>query len=307
MEGIDYKTLLEEIYIEIEPLFGRGQVASYIPELGRIDGHQFGMSICKNNGEEFVIGDCDKDFSIQSISKLYTFALAYKTVGVKLWDRLGREPSGTKFNSLILLEQEKGIPRNPFINSGALVVADILLQEFSNPMDAMLEFIKEISGNPDVCINEKMKNSELACSYTNYALAFFMKSFGNINSDVDSVLELYTSLCAIEMDCVDLARSIRVFSSNGLNPWNNERILTMSESKRINAVMMTCGLYNGVGDFAYRVGIPAKSGVGGGIVGVIPGEMSIATWAPELDHSGNSLIGLKALEIFTTRTGLSIY
>ena len=307
MLTMNYENLLEDIYDEVTPLFGQGQVATYIPELSKVRGNQFGMALCTNDGIEYLIGCSEKNLSIQSVSKTFTFALAYKIYGEELWGRLGLEPSGSKFNSLILLEKEKGIPRNPFINAGSLVICDMLIEALDDPLGEILKFLKELSGNPNLYIDERVRDSELRYGNVNYALSYFMKSYGNIRTDVQTLMMLYCSQCAIEMSCTDLARSYRLFSQNGLNPWNLEPVLTPTQAKRVNAIMMTCGLYNGVGDFAYRVGIPAKSGVGGAIVGAIPGEMSVAVWSPELDINGNSLAGLKALEIFTTRTGLSIY
>ncbi|MBD64438.1 MAG: glutaminase [Halobacteriovoraceae bacterium] len=299
--------ILEEIYTEIEPYLTERRVADYIPMLGRVDSNQFGMAVCTNDGDEYVIGSAQKNFSIQSVSKVFTFAMAYELLGQSLWKRVGKEPSGTKFNSLILLEQEKGIPRNPFINAGALVIADILMEHYKDPYKEVLKYIHELSGNPNIVINEEMKKSELDYANINYALTYFMKSFSNINSHVPEVVDFYSAHCSIEMSCVDLARAFRLFSQAGKNPWTGEKMLTKSQTKHINAIMMTSGLYNSVGDFAYRVGLPAKSGVGGAIVGVLPGEMSIAVWSPGLDANGNSFAGIKALELFTNKTELSIY
>ena len=299
---MNYEKILEEIYEDVSQYFDKGKVASYIPELGKVDPNQFGMALCTNEGIEYVIGSSEKLISIQSISKTYTFALAYKIYGESLWERVGLEPSGTTFNSLVLLENEKGIPRNPFINAGALVICDMLIEALDDPLGETLDFIHDLSGNPNIGVNEKVRDSELDYGNVNYALSYFMKSFGNINTDVAKLMSFYCSQCAIEMSCVDMARSFRLFGMSGLNPWTKSRVLTNAQNKKINAVMMTCGLYNGVGDFAYRVGIPAKSGVGGGIVGAIPDDMSIAVWSPGLDKNGNSLAGIRALEKFTTKT-----
>jgi glutaminase len=307
MSDINYTEILENVYNEISADIGQGEVASYIPELSCIDPKQFGISICMNSGNEYIIGNSQKAFSIQSIAKVFSLALAYKLEGEKLWGRMGLEPSGARFDSLILLEREDGIPRNPFINAGALVVMDILLEHYKDPHLEVLKLVQRLSGNPDISINEAVKKSEIGCSHRNYAQAYYMKSHDNIKSNVDDLIQTYSAMCAIEMTCVDLARSFRLFSTNGMNPWTGNMILTPGQNKRINAIMMTCGMYNAVGDFAYRVGIPAKSGVGGGIVGIIPGEMSIAVWSPGLDEAGNSLVGIEALEIFTTLTGKSIY
>lgn len=304
---MNYSEILEDIYKQLSSSLRRGQVATYIPELGKVDVNQLGISICTNSNDEYIIGNSQKNFSIQSVSKVFSLALAYNLEGESLWGRLGLEPSGTRFDSLILLERENGIPRNPFINAGALVIMDILLDHFDDPVKEILNMVRELSGNPNILINESVRDSEILCANRNYAQAYYMKSHENINSNVDKLIKAYSGMCAIEMSCVDLARSFRLFSTNGLNPWNNQRILSPSKNKRINAIMMTCGLYNAVGEFAYRVGIPAKSGVGGGLVGIIPNEMSIAVWSPGLDSGGNSLLGVKALELFTTMTGQSIY
>lgn len=304
---LDYTKILEDIYSKISEQSNLGKVADYIPELSKINPNQFGMSVCTNDNIEYIIGCGDKSFSIQSISKVFALALAYKVEGEKLWGRLGKEPSGTRFDSLVLLENENGIPRNPFINAGALVIADVLIENFSNPIDKILSFVQTLSGNPNIKINRAVQDSEIACANKNYAHTYFMKSYGNIHSNVDKVIEVYSAYCAIEMSCIDLARSFRLFSTGGCNPWNNEQILTKSQTKRMNSIMMTCGLYNSVGEFAYKVGLPAKSGVGGGVVGVVPNEMSISVWSPGLDESGNSLRGVKALEYFTTISEKSIY
>ena len=303
----NYTQILERIYAEILPIIGKGNVADYIPELSKVEPNQFGMSICTNDGHEYIIGNAQKAFSIQSISKVFSLVLAYQKLDSKLWSRVGLEPSGNRFDSLVLLENEGGIPRNPFINAGAIVVVDTLIDLYDDPVNEVLKFVRELSGNENIFINDSVRASELECANRNYALTYFMKSFGNINNEVSKVIDVYTTICSIEMSCVDLARSFRLFSSNGQNPWNGKKILTKSQNKRMNAIMMTCGLYNSVGDFAYRVGIPAKSGVGGGIVGVIPNEMSISTWSPCLDDTGNSLAGIEALELFTTYSEQSIY
>lgn len=307
MKNINYTEVLERVYAEMSLSIGSGKVADYIPQLGSVDPNQFGISVCMNSDHEYIIGNSQKPFSIQSIAKVFSLALAYMLEGEKLWGRMGLEPSGARFDSLILLEREDGIPRNPFINAGALVVMDILLEYYKDPHLEVLKLVQKLSGNPDISINDSVKKSEVDCSHRNYAQAYYMKSHNNIKSNVDTLIQSYSAMCAIEMSCVDLARSFRLFSTNGMNPWTGNMILTPGQNKRMNAIMMTCGMYNAVGDFAYRVGIPAKSGVGGGIVGIIPGEMSIAVWSPGLDEAGNSLVGVESLELFTTLTGKSIY
>ncbi|MAM71584.1 MAG: glutaminase [Gammaproteobacteria bacterium] len=301
-----FQALLEEIYNEVQPLFGQGQVADYIPALGKVDPRKFGISIQTVNGQSFETGDANEKFSIQSISKVFNLAMAIRIVDEQLWERVGVEPSGNPFNSLVQLEHERGIPRNPFINSGAQVVIDILLEHLDNPNEEMLSFVKKLRYE-DVYYNDAVFQSEKEYGYTNQALVNFMKAHKNIMHPVDTVLDVYYHQCSIEMSCHGLAKSFLFLANNGIIPDTGERILTKSQTKRVNALMLTCGFYDQAGMFAYHVGLPGKSGVGGGIVAVIPEELSIAVWSPELNTYGNSVIGMKVLELLTTRTGKSVF
>lgn len=304
---MEYQNILEKIYNEVAIDFGKGKVADYIPALAVIDPNKYGVSIAKIDGSKFEFGDSDELFSIQSISKVFSLTLAFNKLGEKIWERVGKEPSGNPFNSLIQLEYEKGIPRNPFINAGAIVISDIIISNYDDPLKEVLNFIRKVSNNPNISVNEEVAISEKEKGFRNAALANFMHSFENIKNDVNDVLNLYFRLCAIEMSCKDLANSFLFLSNHGVNPWNNEAILTVSKSKRINSLMLTCGLYDESGDFAFRVGMPGKSGVGGGIVAIIPKELAICVWSPELNKYGNSLAGIHTLELFTTMTGVSIF
>lgn len=299
--------LLDDIASQVQILYGMGRVASYIPELATVNPKQFSMSIVGVDGSEYSTGDVNVPFSIQSISKVYVLTMAMKILGDSLWDRVGREPSGNRFNSLVQLESEEGKPRNPFINAGALVTTDAIISVSDDPYQKILDFVREISGNPTIQYNTKVARNELAHSERNSALAFFMKSFNNIVSDPMKVLDVYCHHCSLEMTTLDLARSFLFLASGGVTPSTGARILEPMQAKRINSLMLTCGLYDNCGDFAYRVGLPAKSGVGGGIVAVLPGKFAISVWSPELNPNGNSLIGTRALELFTTQTGLSIF
>lgn len=304
---MDYQEILMQIQTDIQPLFGKGQVANYIPALAQIPPSKFGMAVCTNNGEEFSCGDCDEPFSLQSISKLFVFIMAMNSSQPDPWDRVGKEPSGNPFNSLLQLEYERGKPRNPFINAGALVITDYLMQIYPAAKSDILNFIRGLAGNQQIDFNRVVAESEKACGHRNAALANLMKSFGNLFQPVEDVLDTYCYHCSIEMTCRDLVRSCRFLINQGVNPLDNRKILTNSKIKRINAMMLTCGLYDRVGEFAYLVGLPAKSGVGGGIIAILPRKLAIAVWSPELDPSGNSLIGTKALELFTTYTKKSIF
>ncbi len=304
---MDYPRVLAQIHEVVQPMIGQGKVASYIPELAKVPADRFGMAVVTISGEVFSVGHAQELFSVQSISKLFTLVMALQLEGDGLWKRVGREPSGTPFNSLVQLEHEAGRPRNPFINAGALVVTDIMCSRFVSPENALAEFVQKLSNNPLLHYNRRVSRSERLTSDRNEAMAHFIKSFGNLRNPVDEVLDAYCRQCAIEMSCVDLARATTFLAHQGRIPWSGEQVLSSSMTKRLNALMLTCGTYDSAGDFAFRVGLPAKSGVGGGIVAVIPQECAVCVWSPALEPSGNSQAGSLALELFTTLTGRSIF
>ena len=304
---MDYSEVLQQIAHELAPVIGQGKVASYIPELASVSPQRFGMAVVTIGGEVHTVGDARQAFSIQSISKLFTLVMALQLEGENVWTRVGREPSGTPFNSLVQLEAESGKPRNPFINPGALVCTDILCRRFAVPENAVVEFLRPLAGNASVQYDRAVAASERRTSSRNAAMAHLMKSFGNLHNPVDEVLDAYCRHCAIEMNCIELARAMTFLAHGGVHPVSGQRILSASLAKRLNALMLTCGTYDAAGDFAFRVGLPAKSGVGGGIVAVMPGDCAICVWSPALEPSGNSLAGSLALEKFTTLTGRSIF
>ncbi|MDP3445266.1 MAG: glutaminase [Ignavibacteria bacterium] len=304
---MDYNAILTRIYNESKDLAKQGKVATYIPALAQISPEKYGLSLITTKNEQYNIGDFDLPFSIQSISKVFTFSLVYSKLGHEIWNRIGKEPSGTAFNSLIQLEHEHGIPRNPFINAGAIVVADILLSLFPDPKKVLLEFICELANDYNIKYNEKVAISEKEYGHRNYALAHFMKSFGNIHHPVEDVLDIYFHQCSIEMSTEKLAKSMLFLANDGIVPHSDKQIITRSQAKRLKAMMLTTGLYNESGEFAFRVGMPAKSGVGGGIIAVIPNVLTIATWSPPLNNMGNSIAGIDAMERLTTYTGQSIF
>jgi glutaminase len=303
----DFPAILTTIAQTVQPLTAQGKVADYIPVLACVPRTRFGMAVATVDGQVFSVGDAEEPFSIQSISKVYTLTLALKAVGEALWQRVGREPSGSAFNSLVQLESERGIPRNPLINAGAQVIADVLLGCSQDPRGALLDFVRRRSNDPTVLIDPEVARSEADTGFRNRALANFLKSFGNLRHPVEQVLDFYFSQCALAMSCTDLARGFLFLANRGHCPWTQEAVLTPSQAKRIGALMLTCGTYDAAGDFAYAVGIPAKSGVGGGIVGIIPNQLAVAVWSPALNAKGNSLAGTAALEQFTSMTGLSIF
>lgn len=287
---------------------GPGRVADYIPALAEADPAAFGMALATVDGEVFGAGDWQQPFSIQSISKLFTLALtlALTEGGDGVWQGVGREPSGNPFNSLVQLESEHGIPRNPFINAGALVVTDRLLALTGDAAGAVRDFLRAESGSPAVATDDPVAASEAHHGHRNAALAHFIASYGNLRNPVDSVLAHYYAHCAIAASCRDLALAGLFLARHGIRV-DGFRLLTRSEAKRINAVLLTCGTYDAAGEFAYRVGLPGKSGVGGGILAVLPGRGAVAVWSPGLDPAGNSVRGVAALDALTTLTGWSVF
>ena len=302
-----YKDIIGQIYREVKALPADGNVADYIPALAKVNPRQFGISLATLDGQYYRAGDAEACFSIQSISKVFSLAMVTRHIGDEIWQSVGREPSGNPFNSLVQLEYEHGKPRNPFINAGALVVTDRLISLYPHPKDAILEFVRGLCNNDDIYYDKEIARSERANADRNMALAYLMKSFGNIRNDVDTLIDVYCHQCAISMSCVDLSRAFLFLCNRGLNPFSGEQVLTGSQAKRLGALMLTCGFYDESGDFAFRAGVPGKSGVGGGIAAYIPGNLSITVWSPELNRHGNSFIGMEALERFTTDIGNSIF
>ena len=304
---MNYQPILDDIVATLRPEFGRaGTVASYIPALARVPATHFGIALRTCDGHEACAGDAAVPFSIQSISKLFTLTLAMQRLGDELWERIGREPSGNPFNSLVQLESEQGKPRNPFINAGAIAVADRLLSHGDDKAEVLAR-LSDLAGEP-VAFDDEVAASEAATGFRNVALANFMKSFGKIDNPVADVLDLYFHQCAIRMSCIQLARAAGFLSRDGAHPTDGQpTIATERQTRRINALMLTCGTYDAAGDVAFSIGLPCKSGVGGGIVAVVPDRLTLCVWSPPLDATGNSLLGLKALELFVAKTGLSVF
>jgi glutaminase len=304
---MDYQHILDVIHSDVGPALSDGRVMQYIPALANIPLTKFGMALYTVEGDIFKAGDAEEPFSIQSISKLFALALAFQLAGDELWHRVGRVPSDTAFDSLVHLEREHGVPRNPFVNAGALVVTDLLCSRFMLAEAAVVQFVRRVCGSTTVDYDAAVAKSEREHAHVNTAAAHLMKSFGNLTNCVDAVIDAYCRQCAIRMTCVDLAKAVSFLANGGVIPWNRQRVLDPSRTKRLSALMLTCGTYNAVGDFVYRVGLPAKSGVGGGIVAVLPGVMGIGVWSPGLDGYATSLAGTQALEMLTSLTGRSIF
>ncbi|MEP7301490.1 MAG: glutaminase [Caldimonas sp.] len=305
---MDFQALLDEIDAELRPQLGQaGQVASYIPALARVPAGQFGIALRTCAGEEVAAGDSDRPFSIQSVSKLFTLTLAMRLLGDALWERIHREPSGNPFNSLLQLESEQGVPRNPFINAGAIAISDRLVSRLgTGAKDGLLEMLASLSGEP-IGFDAEVAASEAATGFRNVALANFMKSFGKIDNEVAAVLDFYFHQCAVRMSCRQVACAAGYLCRDGAHPKGGAAVISERQARRLNALMLTCGTYDAAGEFAYRIGLPCKSGVGGGIVAIVPDTLSLCVWSPAVDASGNSVLGTKALELFAGRTGLSIF
>lgn len=304
---MDYGSVITRIYEELKSLWGQGKVADYIPALSEVDPCRYGIAVETLDGCSCSVGDAGECFSIQSISKVFSLAMVIRRMGDRIWEAVGREPSGNPFNSLVQLEYERGVPRNPFINAGALVVTDRLVSLYDQPKNAILDFVRELCGNNDIHYDRAIARSEREHAERNLALCHLMKSFGNIENDVEAVIDVYCHQCALSMNCHDLSRAFLFLADRGLNPYTREQVLATSQAKCLGALMLTCGFYDESGDFAFRAGLPGKSGVGGGVAAYIPGRLAITVWSPELNRHGNSLIGMATLEQFTTDIGISVF
>lgn len=303
---MDLQSLLDSIARDVAAAPARGKVADYIPALARVDAKHFGMAFAPVEGPVVGTGDFRVPFSAQSVMKTFALALVLAKDDDSLWKRVGREPSGTAFNSLVHLEYEQGIPRNPFINAGALIVIDLLLGLYDDALGTVRDLVRTESGNAEIDVDLEVARSEAEYGHRNAALAHFMSSFGNLEHPVARVLDHYFRMCALRMSCADLASAGLFLARGGLRA-DGSRLLSTSGAKRMNAVLLTCGTYDAAGDFAYRVGLPGKSGVGGGILTILPGRGCLCVWGPALDKSGNSAAGVDGLDAFTTRTGWSIF
>jgi glutaminase len=310
---LDYQQLVNDVLGDTEVYRGHGTAASYIPSLKNVDPRKLGIALVLEDGSSFVAGDADEPFSIQSISKVFTLSLALQSVGPQLWNRVGREPSGSPFNAIVQLEEEKGKPRNPMINAGAFIVTDHLIEAEDGErgadaaVDRILAFLRTRSGDDSVSLDEGVAMSESQAGALNRSLAHFVAAHGNLDNPVEAVLSVYFRQCAIAMSCRQLARAALYLAFDGNDPSSGEAVVMPARARRLNALMLTCGHYDNSGDFAFRVGLPGKSGVGGGIVAVAPGHGAICVWSPGLNAAGTSLAGAVALEKLVERTGWSVF
>ena len=306
---MDLSNVAAAVLRDMRPHFGRGRVADYIPALARVDPRHFGLAIAACDGETAVAGDADTAFSVQSISKVFTLTMALEKLGSDLWKRVGREPSGSAFNSIVQLERERGVPRNPLINAGALVVADALLDR-GDPeatIEAITAFVRRAAGDLGVGIDPEVAASEADTGFRNASLANFLRAEGNLRGPVADVLQVYFNQCALSLSCRQLARSALYLANAGVDPLTGAKLTTPMRARRINSLMMTSGHYDASGDFAFRVGLPGKSGVGGGVLAIAPRRAAIAVWSPGLSPQGSSLVGVMALQRLASLTGWSVF
>jgi glutaminase len=307
--GLNLQDILDGIWRELSGRRDRGILPDYIAPLANVDPKKFGIAVASNDGNVTTAGDADEVFSLQSISKVFSLTLALGKVGDSLWERVGREPSGNRFNSIVQLEFENGVPRNPFINAGAIVVCDVLLAGHQ-PREAIgetLRFVRFLAGDRDIAIDPLIASAEKATGHRNAALAHFMMSCGNLTHPPDLALGVYFHHCAMAMSCRQLALAGRYLAHDGRNPFTGHSVISTGRARRVNALMLTCGHYDESGDFAFRVGIPGKSGVGGGILAIVPGIASIAVWSPGLNEYGNSKLGSVALQMLTEKMNWSVF
>ncbi|MEU0493015.1 glutaminase [Nocardiopsis sp. NPDC006139] len=303
---IDLDDVLAAVMARVRPHIGEGKVADYIPELGRVDPARFGFAVAAADGSVHTVGDTGVRFSMQSITKVFTLALVTQAGETHIWDRVHREPSGSAFNSLYQLEFENGVPRNPFINPGAIVVTDELLANTGDAFAALRGLLRAETGNPDLDADGVTARSELETGDRNRSLAYLMAGFGNMRNPVPEVLDHYFRQCSITISTEELARAGLLLARHGVRA-DGSRMIDRNAARRIMAIMLTCGTYDAAGEFAYRVGLPCKSGVGGGILAIVPGRYSVAAWGPGLDAKGNSVTGALALDTFTQVTNCSVF
>jgi glutaminase len=306
---LDLDEIVAIVHRDMQAHLGRGRVASYIPALARVDPRHFGIAIAACDGRTAAAGEAETPFSVQSISKVFTLTLALEKLGGDLWKRVGREPSGSTFNSIVQLERENGIPRNPLINAGALVVSDALLAggDPQGLIAAITDFLRQLADDPSVSIDPEVAASEADTGFRNASLANFLKASDNLISPVADVLTVYFNQCALSMNCRQLARAALYLAGEGHDPLTGERVTTPVRARRINAIMMTCGHYDASGELAFRVGLPGKSGVGGGILAIAPRRAAITVWSPGLNAAGTSQVGVMALERLASLTGWSLF
>lgn len=301
---------LKELVKEARPIAKQGRVADYIPALGKANPIDLSIAINYPDGRCYSAGDIERKISLQSISKVITLALVLMDRSKEyVFARVGMEPTGDPFNSIAKLEtMAPSKPLNPMINAGALAVTHMIKgNSVEDRFQRLLLFIRELAGNDTIQYNEEIARSEFETANLNRALCYFLKQHHIIEGDVEQLIDLYTKQCAIEMNCLDLSRIGLVFALDGIDPQTGKQIMPMKIARICKTFMVTCGMYNASGEFAIKIGIPAKSGVSGGIMGAVPGKFGIGIFGPALDDKGNSIAGIKLLELLSKTYNLSMF
>lgn len=301
---------LEALVEEARKYTHKGQVADYIPALGKENPHDLSIAINYPDGRCVSAGDVNKRFTLQSTSKVISLALVLMERGAdEVFEHVGMEPTGDPFNSIAKLESMiPAKPLNPMINAGALVVTHMLKGNSKQArFERLLSFIQELANDSSIGYSEEIARSEYETADLNRSLCYFLKQHNRINEDVNQLIELYTKQCAIEMNCLHLARIGMVFAMDGYDPHTAKQLIPKEVAQICKTFMVTCGMYNASGEFAIKIGIPAKSGVSGGIMGAVPGRFGIGIFGPSLDEKGNSIAGLKLLEKLSKDYHLSMF
>lgn len=302
--------LLSRIIADCTPYTVQGHVATYIPELANMDPGKIGIYLASENGEEFAAGDWQDRFTTQSVVKPLILLQALLDSGVDTVRALvGVEATGKPFDAFNYSDQAlTGAHINPMINTGAIALCTLIHGEtYQDKFSRLLNLARTLADNPDLDVDESVYQSEKMTGSKNRALAYMLAAYGMITDPVEEILDCYFRACSISVDCRDLARIARMFAHHGTHPVTQEPLFPAPYAKYVNATLATCGMYDGSGEFALTVGFPAKSGVGGGIMGVIPRRMGIGVFAPALDKHGNSVAGMQALAMLSQALDLSIY
>jgi glutaminase len=301
---------LKALVTEAKTCTKNGKVADYIPALGKANPNDLSIAIHYPDGRCISAGDIEKKITLQSISKVISLALVLMDRGPDyVFKRVGMEPTGDPFNSIAKLEtMTPAKPLNPMINAGALVVTHMIKgNSVEERLQRLLSFIQEMANDSTVSYCEEVARSEFETAHLNRALCYFLKQHKIIDEDIEQLMELYTKQCAIEMNCLDLARIGVVFAMDGVDPLSGKQIMPIDVARICKTFMVTCGMYNASGEFAIKIGIPAKSGVSGGIMGAVPERFGIGIFGPALDEKGNSIAGIKLLELLSKNYSLSMF
>ncbi|MCQ2546478.1 MAG: glutaminase A [Clostridia bacterium] len=305
----DYKkttSIVENAMKKARSVIPQGQVATYIPELGKVDSNQLGICIYPLTGKKVCLGDYDRRFTIQSISKVMMLVAALEICGKeRVFELTGAEPSGEAFNSIVELDRENSKPYNPLINSGAIAICGMLTKEIS--FQDILRYTRKVCNDADIILNEEVYDSEIKTCSRNRSIAYLLESKNIINGDVDDILRFYTKCCSMSVTAESLATMARILCNDGVGEESTKRYMSASTARIVKTLMLTCGMYDGSGTFAINVGIPSKSGVGGGLMSVSDKRAGIGVFGPALDPKGNSIAGIQLLKEISNKLTLNLF